>query len=88
MPDSPHNPDEPGHRELGEQLFAERHATSRPELAVLEAIYHELRHGHDQVGRQIEALAKHAIALDEHADAMDGLKKGMYYEGDMHSRRR
>jgi hypothetical protein len=67
-------------QELGSLGWAQIH--------LLKAIYHELRHGHDQVEREIEALAQHAAALDEHADAMDGLKRGMYYEDDVHSRRR
>jgi hypothetical protein len=58
------------------------------QLTLLQAIYHELRHGHDQVQRQIEVLAAHTTALDEHADAMDNLKKALYFEGDMRGRGR
>jgi hypothetical protein len=72
--------------ELGEA--EEFRSLAWAQVHLLKAIYHELRHGHDQTRREIEALAKHTAALDEHADAMDGLKRGMYYEGDMHSRRR
>lgn len=34
------------------------------QLLMLQAIYHELRHGHDQAAAQTVALADHATALD------------------------
>jgi hypothetical protein len=58
------------------------------QVLLLQAIYHELRHGHDQVERQVEVLAAHTKALKEHADEMDDLKKAPYFQGDAHGRGR
>ncbi|MEV2273925.1 hypothetical protein [Nonomuraea africana] len=41
------------------------------QLLALQAIYHELRHGHDQAAAQTVALADHSTALNEHASALD-----------------
>ncbi|MEU8245892.1 hypothetical protein [Nonomuraea sp. NPDC048916] len=46
---------------MAAQTPAERLANAQ--LLVLQAIYRELRHGHDQVTAQITALAEHSTAL-------------------------
>lgn len=58
------------------------------QLLMLEAIYRELRHGHDQVTAQTAALAEHVQALSEHADAMDKLGGRLLEHADALSRYR
>ena len=41
------------------------------QLLVLQATYHELRHGHDLAARQIEVMTAHTEALIDHAGTMD-----------------
>lgn len=56
------------------------------QVTMLRAIYEELRHGNDLTEQHTAALREHTQALDEHAEGMDGLRKAMYFEGDMRSR--
>lgn len=59
--------------------FGERLAETQ--LAALQAIYRELRHGHDQLARQTEAMAAHTEALKDHAAALKD------HAGEMHELR-
>ncbi|MEV4067750.1 hypothetical protein [Nonomuraea dietziae] len=61
--------------ELADRTPGERLADAQ--LLVLQAIYHELRHGHDQVAAQAVALADHSVALNEHASALDSASHRM-----------
>ncbi|MEU7004768.1 hypothetical protein [Nonomuraea sp. NPDC046570] len=54
--------------ELADRTPGERLADAQ--LLVLQAIYRELRHGHDQAAAQTMALAEHSTALNEHASAL------------------
>lgn len=54
--------------ELANRSADERRADAQ--LMMLQAIYHELRHGHDQVAAQTAALAEHSAALSDHADTL------------------
>jgi len=56
------------------------------QLMALQAIHRELRHGHDQVALQVEALNKHTEVLAEHADAMDSLRHALDGHADAVSR--
>lgn len=56
------------------------------QLTTLQAIYHELRHGHDQASRQTAVMAAHTLALNEHADAMDKLSNALLNHADTISR--
>ena len=40
------------------------------QVGLLQAVYHELRHGHDQQAAHIAALKAHTKALNEHANQM------------------
>lgn len=82
----PKEDDKPGERQQAEALYErashtidqlESSTSPDPQLMVLQAIYHELRHGHDQVACQTAALNEHAAAMDklrgalaEHSDAL------------------
>lgn len=61
---------------------------AQAQLLVLQAIYRELRNGHDQAVRQSAALTDHAKALHEHADAMDSLRGALMEHADSISRYR
>lgn len=52
----------------------------------LQAIYYELRHGHDQAARQAEALVEYTKALDSHAAAMNKLRGALLDHTDAISR--
>jgi hypothetical protein len=43
------------------------------QLLALRAIYHELRHGHDQAAQHVAALAKHAETMNDLAQSMQRL---------------
>jgi hypothetical protein len=64
--------------ELADRTPGERLADAQ----LLQAIYRELRHGHDQVAAQTVALAAHSTALDEHADALDEASSRMLGHAD------
>ncbi|MGN9789164.1 hypothetical protein ACTMTF_47780 [Nonomuraea sp. ZG12] len=66
--------------EMADRTRGERLADAQ--LLMLQAIYHELRHGHDQAAAQAEALADHSTALDEHADALDKASSRMLGHAD------
>ncbi|MGJ6969624.1 hypothetical protein ACSDR0_47875 [Streptosporangium sp. G11] len=61
--------------ELADRTPGERLADAQ--LLMLQAIYHELRHGHDQAAAQTMALADHSTALNEHASALDSASHRM-----------
>jgi hypothetical protein len=73
-------------RQLVRRTVTERFAEAH--LLALQAIYHELRYGHDQTERQTAAMAAHTQALDEHADAMDKLRGALADHADALSRYR
>ncbi|MGP4104600.1 hypothetical protein [Nonomuraea sp. KM90] len=58
------------------------------QLLMLQAIYHELRHGHDQAVAQTAALAEHSEALRDHADQMARLGSDLRGHGDALDRHR
>lgn len=84
--DLPKEDDKPGERQQAEALYErasrkidqlEDSSSPDTQLMVLQAIYHELRHGHDQVACQTAALNEHTAAMDqlrsalaEHSDAL------------------
>lgn len=61
--------------ELADRTPGERLADAQ--LLMLQAIYHELRHGHDQAAAQTVALAEHSTALNQHASALDSASHRM-----------
>lgn len=65
--------------ELATRTRAERLADAQ--MLTLQAIYHELRHGHDQTARQTAVLAEHTRALDDHTGAMDQLRGALDEHG-------
>ncbi|MFI6541423.1 hypothetical protein ACIBHY_53850 [Nonomuraea sp. NPDC050547] len=66
--------------ELAALTPAERLADAQ--FTLLQAIYHELRHGHDQMTAQTGALTAHAAALTDHADAMHSASTRMLGHAD------
>uniref|UniRef100_UPI003F495B19 hypothetical protein n=1 Tax=Streptosporangium sp. CA-256172 TaxID=3240076 RepID=UPI003F495B19 len=58
------------------------------QLSMLHAMYHELRHGHNQTAAQTAMLVEHSKALSEHADAMDKLRGALLEHADALSRYR
>ncbi|MFG3437307.1 hypothetical protein ACGF0J_08690 [Nonomuraea sp. NPDC047897] len=58
------------------------------QLSMLQAIYHELRHGHDLAAAQTAALAEHSAALSDHADQMARLGSDLRGHGDALDRHR
>ncbi|MFI7535082.1 hypothetical protein [Streptosporangium sp. NPDC049376] len=76
------------------ELSAMRPA-ERAQVLLLQAIYHELRHGRGQAGAQSAALAEHSRvlnthseALTDHADEMDRLRSAMLGHSDALGRSR
>ncbi|MEV3986265.1 hypothetical protein [Nonomuraea sp. NPDC049758] len=65
--------------DLAAQTPVERVAAAQ--LLMLQAIYRELRHGHDLAAAQASALAAHTEglteALTDHADTMDKMRSEM-----------
>ncbi|RCG32283.1 hypothetical protein DQ384_07230 [Sphaerisporangium album] len=72
--------------EINARTRVERLADAQ--LSMLQAMYHELRHGHDQAAAQTAALTEHSRALSEHADAMDKLHGALLEHADTLSRYR
>ncbi|RSN09143.1 hypothetical protein DMB42_17575 [Nonomuraea sp. WAC 01424] len=72
--------------DLAAQTRSERVADAQ--LLVLQAIYRELRHGHDLAAAQTSALAKHTEALTDHADTMDRMSSAMLGHADSLDRHR
>lgn len=72
--------------QLAALLRLDRYADAQ--LMALQAIYHELRHGHDHAARQVEVTEEHTRALHEHADAMDKLRGALLDHADALSRYR
>jgi hypothetical protein len=73
--------------DLAPQTWSERVADAQ--LVVLQAIYRELRHGHDLAAAQTaaltehtKALTEHAEALTDHADSMGQMRSGMLGHSD------
>lgn len=95
--------------DLAEQLIAEDDTVPASELAkrppserfaeaqamALQAIYYELRHGHDQTQQQTKALHTHAKEMEklradlrDHAGAMDKARGALYDHAEALSRYR
>jgi hypothetical protein len=55
---------------------------------LLKALYNEVRHGNDLKEEELDDLAAHTKALNEHADEMDNLGKALRFQGDVTSFRR
>lgn len=72
--------------ELADWTPGERLADAQ--LLMLQAIYHELHHGHDQAAAHTMALAEHSTALNEHASALDSAISGGRNSNSGHSRGR
>lgn len=70
--------------ELAARTTGERLANAQ--LLALQAIYHELRYGHDQMARQTAAMEAHTKAMEDHAEAMDTLRGALLDHSDQISR--